>query len=75
MRLAYHTIGALLLFAAAVFAQPASAKCVSRTITDAGGNAQSIVAVVPDSGSPDLTAAGYQDTSCGVIDKAVGTLG
>jgi len=52
------------------FAQPATAKCAVRSITRADGTLGSILAVVPDRGSKDIEDAGYQDASCGDLDKA-----
>lgn len=51
------------------FAQPASAKCAARTVTNVDGTTGNILAVVPDQGSKNLEAAGYTDANCGNLDK------
>jgi hypothetical protein len=59
-------LGALVLGAAV--AQPASARCLTRTIPGARGPA-SIMIVVPASGAHAPAAPGYSEVSCGDFDK------
>jgi hypothetical protein len=70
MNFPYHILGAFAVFAVALLPQSASAKCVARVVAGSGGVKTTILAVAPDSGSADLAAAGYQDASCGAVDKA-----
>ena len=69
MKLPYQMLCALIVLFVAFIPQSASAKCVVHSVTGNSGVSGSILAVVPDSGSADLAAAGYQDASCGTIDK------
>ena len=70
MKLSYRMLLASAVFAAAASASPASAKCMALTVTRPDGSTGAMVTVAPDSGSPDLDAAGYKDMSCGNLDKA-----
>ncbi len=70
MKIKYHLMCALIVSIVMFFPQPASAKCVALTTVSNDGTSGTLVALVPDSGSADIQAAGFQDTVCGNFDKA-----
>lgn len=70
MRRLYQVMLASAGLTIAALSSPASAKCMSLTVSHPDGTSGTILAVAPDSGSADLDAAGYKDASCGTIDKA-----
>lgn len=70
MKRHYHLLCAFIAFVVAFYPQPVSAKCVAHTVAAGNGTSATVLALVPDGGSADLQAAGFQDAVCGNIDKA-----
>jgi hypothetical protein len=69
MKAKYWLSGLATALGVALAMQPASAKCLSKTISGASDNASNIIIVVPDDGTQDPAVAGYQQVSCEGIDK------